>query len=139
MADCWVVKSYFTTQTTAFERENMRGNQERLCILDAIPVMLRMTCSARPLHLRSTSVIVSLLQTLFLLSVVKECHSSVILEESTDIVYLYRSAEASPLTYAKLVLKGNILRKYFQLVSAQLHESHNNLKPVRLSFTISPP
>ena len=35
----------------------------------------------------------------------KECNSSVIFEEPNDIVYLYRLAEDSPLTYVKLVLK----------------------------------
>lgn len=42
----------------------------------------------------------------------KECNSSVIFDEPTDIVYLYRLAEDSPLTYAKLALKENGLQDY---------------------------
>ena len=42
----------------------------------------------------------------------KECNSSVIFEEPNDIVYLYRLAEDSPLTYAKLTLKDNGLQDY---------------------------
>ena len=42
----------------------------------------------------------------------KECNSSVIFEEPSDIVYLYRLAEDSPLTYAKLALKDNGLQDY---------------------------
>lgn len=42
----------------------------------------------------------------------KECNSAVIFEEPNDIVYLYRLAEDSPLTYAKLALKDNGLQDY---------------------------
>ena len=42
----------------------------------------------------------------------KECNSAVIFEEPNDIVYLYRLAEDSPLTYAKLALKDNGLHDY---------------------------
>lgn len=42
----------------------------------------------------------------------KECNSAVIFEEPNDIVYLYRLAEDSPLTYAKLTLKDNGLQDY---------------------------
>lgn len=42
----------------------------------------------------------------------KECNSSVIFEEPNDIVYLYRLAEESPLTYVKLALKKNGLQDY---------------------------
>ena len=42
----------------------------------------------------------------------KECNFSVIFDNPTDIVYLYRLAEDSPLTYAKLALKENSLQDY---------------------------
>ena len=42
----------------------------------------------------------------------KECNSCVIFEEPNDIVYLYRLAEDSPLTYAKLALKEKSLQDY---------------------------
>ena len=42
----------------------------------------------------------------------KECNSSVNLDEPNDIVYLFRLAEDSPLTYAKLALKENGLQNY---------------------------
>ena len=42
----------------------------------------------------------------------KECNSCVIFEEPNDIVYLYRLAKDSPLTYAKLALKENGLQDY---------------------------
>lgn len=42
----------------------------------------------------------------------KECNSCVIFEEPNDIVYLYRLAKDSPLTYAKLALKDNGLQDY---------------------------
>lgn len=42
----------------------------------------------------------------------KECNSCVIFEEPNDIVHLYRLAEDSPLTYAKLALKDNGLQDY---------------------------
>lgn len=42
----------------------------------------------------------------------KECNSSVIFDDPNDIVYLYRLAEESPLTYAELALKENGLQDY---------------------------
>lgn len=42
----------------------------------------------------------------------KECNSRVIFDDPNDIVYLYRLAEETPLTYAKLALKENGLRDY---------------------------
>ena len=42
----------------------------------------------------------------------KECNSSVIFNDPNDIVYLYRLAEDSPITYAKLALKENGLQDY---------------------------
>ena len=42
----------------------------------------------------------------------KECNSSVIFNEPSDIVYLYRLAEETPLLYAKLALKDNGLQGY---------------------------
>ncbi len=42
----------------------------------------------------------------------KKCNSSVIFDEPNDIVYLYRLAEDTPLTYAKLALKENGLQDY---------------------------
>lgn len=42
----------------------------------------------------------------------KEYNSSVIFDEPNDIVYLYRLAKDSPLTYAKLALKENGLQDY---------------------------
>ena len=47
----------------------------------------------------------------------KECNSSVIFDDSNDIVYLYRLAEESPLLYAKLALKGNGLQDYVDAMS----------------------
>lgn len=42
----------------------------------------------------------------------KERNSYVIFEEPSDIVYLYRLAEESPLTYTKLALRDNGLQDY---------------------------
>lgn len=42
----------------------------------------------------------------------KEYNSSIIFDEPNDIVYLYRLAKGSPLTYAKLALKENGLQDY---------------------------
>ena len=41
-----------------------------------------------------------------------EYNSSIIFADPNDIVYLYRSAEDSPLTYAKLALTENGLQDY---------------------------
>ncbi len=42
----------------------------------------------------------------------KECNSSVIFDDPNDIVYLYRLAEETLLTYTKLALKNNGLQDY---------------------------
>lgn len=42
----------------------------------------------------------------------KECNSSVMFDDPNDIVYLYRLAKETPLTYAKLALKKNGLQDY---------------------------
>lgn len=42
----------------------------------------------------------------------KECNSSVMFDDPTDIVYLYQLAEETPLLYAKLALKANSLQGY---------------------------
>lgn len=42
----------------------------------------------------------------------KECNYSVIFDDPTDIVYLYRLAEEAPLLYAKLAMKENGLQDY---------------------------
>ena len=42
----------------------------------------------------------------------KEYNSSVIFDDPNDIIYLFRLAEDSPLTYAKLALKENGLQDY---------------------------
>ena len=42
----------------------------------------------------------------------KECNSSVIFDDLTDIVYLYWLAEETPLLYAKLALKESGLQDY---------------------------
>ena len=47
----------------------------------------------------------------------KECNSSVIFDEPNDIVYLYRLAKETPLTYAKLALKENGLQNYVDAMS----------------------
>lgn len=47
----------------------------------------------------------------------KECNSSVIFNDPTDIVYLYRLAEETPLLYAKLALKENGLQDYMDAIN----------------------
>jgi hypothetical protein len=47
----------------------------------------------------------------------KEYNSSVIFEEPNDIVYLYRLAEESPLTYVKPALKENGLQDYVDAIN----------------------
>ena len=42
----------------------------------------------------------------------KECNSSVIFDDLTDMVYLYWLAEKTPLLYAKLALKESGLQDY---------------------------
>lgn len=47
----------------------------------------------------------------------KECNSRVIFDDPNDIVYLYRLAEETPLTYAKLALKENGLQDYMDTMN----------------------
>ena len=46
-----------------------------------------------------------------------ECNSRVIFDDPNDIVYLYRLAEETPLTYAKLALKENGLQDYMDTMN----------------------
>lgn len=48
----------------------------------------------------------------------KECNESVILDDPCDIVYLYRLAEETPLTYANLALKEDGLQDYVDAMNA---------------------
>ncbi len=63
-------------------------------------------------ELATDSVIVNIGENSILVIRCKECNSSVIFDEPNDIVYLYRLAEDTPLTYAKLALKENGLQDY---------------------------
>ena len=63
------------------------------------------------------SVIINTGENTILVICCKECNSSVIFNEPSDIVYLYRLAKDSPLTYAKLVLKENGLQDYLDAMS----------------------
>ena len=47
----------------------------------------------------------------------KECNSAVLFDDSNDIVYLYRLAEETPLTYAKIALKDNGLQDYVDAIN----------------------
>lgn len=58
------------------------------------------------------SVIINTSENSILVIRCKECNSCVIFDVPNDIVYLYRLAENSPLTYAKLALKENGLQDY---------------------------
>ena len=58
------------------------------------------------------SIIVNTGENAILVICCKECNSSVIFDAPNDIVYLYRLAEESPLLYAKLALKENVLQDY---------------------------
>lgn len=60
----------------------------------------------------TNSIIVNTGENTILVIRCKECNSSVIFDESNDIVYLYHLAEEAPLTYAKLALKENGLQDY---------------------------
>lgn len=42
----------------------------------------------------------------------QKCNSSVILDNPDDIVYLYRLAQDTPLLYAELALKADVLQGY---------------------------
>lgn len=61
-------------------------------------------------ELTTDSIIFNIGENSILVICCKECNSSVILDDPTDIVYLYRLAEDSPLTYAKPALKENGLQ-----------------------------
>ena len=58
------------------------------------------------------SVIINTGENAILVIYCKECNASVIFDNPTDIVYLYRLAEDTPLLYAKLALKENGLQGY---------------------------
>lgn len=58
------------------------------------------------------SVIVNTSENSLLVIRCKEFNSRVIFEEPNDIVYLYKLAEDSPLTYAKLAFRDNGLQDY---------------------------
>ena len=68
-------------------------------------------------ELTTDSIIVNTGKNAILVFRCKECNSSVIFDDSNDIVYLYRLAEESPLLYAKLALKGNGLQDYVDTMS----------------------
>lgn len=46
-----------------------------------------------------------------------ECNSTVNFADPNDIVYLYRLAEETPLTYAKLALQKNGLQNYVDAIN----------------------
>lgn len=58
------------------------------------------------------SIIVNTGENAILVICCKEDNSSVIFDDPTDIVYLYRLAEEAPLLYVKLVMKENGLQGY---------------------------
>lgn len=58
------------------------------------------------------SIIVNTEENAILVFRCKECNSSVIFDDPTDIVYLHRLAEEAPLLYAKLALRENGLQDY---------------------------
>lgn len=60
----------------------------------------------------TNSIIVNTGENTILVIRCKEHNASVIFYDPNDIVYLYRLAEDSPLTYAKLTLKENGLQDY---------------------------
>ena len=63
-------------------------------------------------ELTTDSIIVNTGENAILVIRCKECNSSVIFDDPTDIVYLYRLAKETPLLYAKLALKENGLQDY---------------------------
>ncbi|MGN1157419.1 MAG: hypothetical protein ACI4TK_14680 [Agathobacter sp.] len=63
------------------------------------------------------SVIVNTGENAILVIRCKECNSSVTFDDPDDIVYLYRLAEETPLTYAKLALKENGLQDYLDAMN----------------------
>ena len=58
------------------------------------------------------SIIVNTGENTILVICCKKYNSTVFFDATNDIVYLYRLAEDSPLTYAKLALKENGLQDY---------------------------
>ena len=58
------------------------------------------------------SIIVNTGENTILVICCKECNFTVFFDDSNDIVYLYRLAEETPLTYVKLALKDNGLQDY---------------------------
>ena len=58
------------------------------------------------------SVIINTGENTILVICCKECNSSVIFDNPTDIVYMYWLAEESPLLYAKIKKKKNGLQDY---------------------------
>lgn len=63
------------------------------------------------------SIIVNTRENSILVIRCKECNSSVIFDDPTDIVYLYWLAKESPLLYAKLALIENGLQDYADAIS----------------------
>lgn len=63
------------------------------------------------------SVIINTDENTFLVIRCKECNFSVIFDDPTDIVYLYRLAQETPLLYAKLAMKENGLQDYVDAMS----------------------
>ena len=47
----------------------------------------------------------------------KDCNSSVIFDNLSDVIYLYHLAEETPLLYAKLALKANGLQDYIDAMN----------------------
>ena len=58
------------------------------------------------------SIIINTCENSVLIIRCKECNSSVIFDDLTDMVYLYCLAEKTPLLYAKLALKESGLQDY---------------------------
>jgi len=65
----------------------------------------------------TNSIIVNTGQNSILVISCKRCNSTVIFDEPSDIVYLYRLAEDSPLTYAKFALQANCLQDYVEAMN----------------------
>jgi hypothetical protein len=65
----------------------------------------------------TNSVIINTDENYILVIRCQEYNSSVIFEETHDIVYLYRLAEEAPLTYAKLALKDSGLQDYVNAIN----------------------
>lgn len=63
------------------------------------------------------SIIINTGENTILVICCKECNSSVIFDNPTDIVYLYRLAEEAPLLYAKLALRENGLQDYAEAMN----------------------